>query len=136
MEIPFQALLGGILIGLSATLLFWLYGKIAGISNIVWRTFSKTDKHHRLANLVFLAGLIVGCLCYHWLTGNPVTAVTKNNYSLAIIAGLLVGIGVKVGNGCTSGHGVCGISRLSFRSLIATLIFMLTAILTVFFVGN
>ena len=135
MDFSFPALAGGILIGLSATLLLWLFGKIAGISNIVWQSFSESKNNYRIANSLFLVGLIVGCICYHWIAGSPAPSA-KNDFTMAIVSGLLVGIGVKIGNGCTSGHGVCGISRLSYRSLVATLIFMLTAILTVFIMAS
>lgn len=126
---------GGILIGLSVIMLMLSLGKIAGISGIVWGILSNVqqsnDKHWRI---IFLIGLIAGTFCFHWLSGKPFPVV--NNAPLtAVIAGCLVGLGVNLGSGCTSGHGVCGIARMSIRSITATLVFMSTAILTVLFIS-
>ena len=119
---------GGVLIGLSATLLLLLLGRIAGISGIVWAAI--TDKGQRTWRWLFLAGLVLGGVLFHWVSGVPIPE-TSDSWVLPIIAGLFVGVGVKLGSGCTSGHGVCGIGRLSMRSLTATITFMLTAIITV-----
>jgi len=81
-------------------------------------------------NWFFLVGIMLGTFLFHQLTGKPIPAV-NSNYFLAIAAGLFVGVGVKTGSGCTSGHGVCGIGRLSPRSIVATLTFMIVAIITV-----
>lgn len=123
-------ILGGILIGLSATLLLLLLGRIAGISGIIWGAFTQKISSDNAWRWFFLAGVLLGTFLFHQLTGKPVPVV-NSNYLLAVCAGLLVGLGVKIGNGCTSGHGVCGIGRLSPRSLVATLTFMATAIITV-----
>jgi uncharacterized membrane protein YedE/YeeE len=79
---------------------------------------------------LFLVGILLGAFLFHLVTGKPAPAVNAN-YLLAAVAGVFVGVGVKIGNGCTSGHGVCGIGRLSGRSLAATLVFMFVAIVTV-----
>ena len=124
-------ILGGIAIGLSATLLLLAIGRIAGISGIVWGAIAKGTPD-RLWRWVFLGGMILGTWLFHELSGRAYPSL-NSNYLAAGLAGLLVGIGVKTGNGCTSGHGVCGIGRRSIRSVTATITFMLTAIITVFF---
>ena len=132
-------LLGGILIGLSASLLLLLIGKIAGISGIVWGAMDSFKNPKKVASKegfwrwLFLFGLILGAWLFHGVSNTPYPTLifTANNAVLAVIAGLFVGVGVKIGSGCTSGHGVCGIGRLSIRSIVATVTFMLIAIITV-----
>lgn len=121
---------GGVLIGLSATLLLLLTGRIAGVSGIVWAAINNKVASDRIWRYLFIAGILLGTYLFHLLTGSAIPS-SNDNYLLAAVAGLLVGIGVKVGNGCTSGHGVCGIGRLSLRSLVATITFMLIAVITV-----
>lgn len=129
------ALTGGILIGLAATLLLWLNGRVAGVSGILNGViFPKwNDIAWRAA---FLVGLIVAGGLYMALV--PGASVPRADYSRAwlIVAGVLVGFGTRMGNGCTSGHGVCGLGRLSLRSLVAVLTFMVTAIATTFVVRH
>lgn len=120
---------GGILIGLSASFLLLFGGRIAGISGIVWGAM-KPSKEDGGWQWLFLIGLLVGTWLYHALSGKSYP-VLENNYVLAILGGLLVGIGVRLGNGCTSGHGVCGIGRMSLRSMTSTIIFMVVGIATV-----
>lgn len=129
MTIPFWPLFGGTLIGLSAVLLMLFIGRIAGISGIIWGAISKpsTDRSWRIA---FLIGILLGAFLFHQLSEIDYPTINPN-FALAGVAGLLVGIGVKLGNGCTSGHGVCGIGRFSLRSLIATTTFMVVAIIIV-----
>ncbi len=125
-----NGLIGGILIGLSATLLLWLNGRIAGISGIFNRaiTFQKAEQW----NWWFLAGLVGGGALYEYgLAPQPTPSGPFIPVTMAI-AGVLVGFGTRLGNGCTSGHGVCGLGRLSGRSLAAVLTFMTTAAITVF----
>lgn len=126
----FWPIIGGILIGLSATILLLMAGRIAGISGIVWGAIrpSSPEKGWRW---LFIGGLLLGTWLFHFSTGNAYPLL-ENNYVTASIGGLLVGMGVNIGNGCTSGHGVCGIGRLSLRSLISTITFMVIAIVTVF----
>jgi uncharacterized membrane protein YedE/YeeE len=125
------ALAGGVLIGLAATLLLWLNGRVAGVSGIVNGVIfpKREDTAWRAA---FLIGLIVAGGLYMALV--PGAALPRTDYSRAslIVAGILVGFGTRMGNGCTSGHGVCGLGRLSLRSLGAVLTFMATAIMTTF----
>ena len=125
------ALLGGAMIGLAAVLLMATQGSIMGISGIASRLLPpvSTDWQWRLA---FLAGVLVAPLLATLITGEQPVIDISNNTVLLVIGGLLVGFGTVVGNGCTSGHGVCGLSRFSTRSLIATGVFMLFAFLTVF----
>lgn len=121
---------GGLLIGLSAVLLLLLIGRIAGVSGIAWGAVSgAADNAWRW---LFLLGLIGGGALYHWISGAPAPAPNPAGWPLAVAAGLTVGIGVRIGNGCTSGHGVCGLGFHSLRSLAATITFMATGIITVF----
>jgi uncharacterized membrane protein YedE/YeeE len=123
-------LVGGLLIGLSAVALLLLLGRIAGISGIVWGAVSaQPDNAWRW---LFVVGLLIGPLLYHTLSGAAVPAPSPLPWWQAILGGALVGFGTRMGSGCTSGHGVCGLGRLSPRSLVATLTFMATGILTVY----
>ncbi|MGZ8917661.1 MAG: YeeE/YedE family protein [Methylobacter sp.] len=128
---PLTATAGGVLIGISVTLLLLLNGRIAGISGILHDLVygPKSDRHWRLA---FLAGLILGA--YIFLLFLPDFNIPRKNYPLILLGlgGFLVGFGTRMGGGCTSGHGICGIARLSIRSVIATITFMATGILTVY----
>jgi uncharacterized protein len=126
---PWQSLIGGLLIGFSTLLLIRWLGKVAGISGIVGQLWSgnASDKAWRLA---FVIGLLVSPLLYQLFTPLPVMRI-EADLPVLIVAGLLVGFGTRLGSGCTSGHGVCGLSRLSLRSLVATLTFMLVAVIVV-----
>lgn len=127
-------LLGGLLIGLSAVCLLLLVGRVAGISGITWGAISgAADNAWRW---LFLAGLLGGGFLYHAVSGEPIPAPNPASWPWAAAAGLAVGIGVKLGNGCTSGHGVCGIGFRSLRSLTATLTFMAMGIATVYVVRH
>jgi|TARA_B110000285_G_scaffold173561_1_gene194500 hypothetical protein len=126
---PTQPLLGGILIGISAALLLAFNGRIAGISGILYNLlFNPLSSSERGWRMAFLIGLIGGG--YLML---PVEFELRQGYSsiLLIASGLAVGIGTRIGNGCTSGHGVCGIGLMAGRSLVATVTFMATGIITV-----
>ncbi len=120
------------MIGLSAALLMLLHGRIAGISGILARLLPPTEDGETSHRLFFLAGLVLAPLFYSLLMAKPLTPQIPPLSLFTLVAGLLVGFGAVYGNGCTSGHGVCGLSRLSVRSLIATMVFMGTAILTLF----
>lgn len=134
---PYIALIGGALIGLSAAVLLLFKGRIAGISGIAGGVIlpEKGDIPWRI---LFLVGLVLGGLLYQLLGISPsVEKIQPVTGKIGLIAaGLLVGIGSALGTGCTSGHGICGLARRSFRSLIATLTFMLTAMITVFIVRH
>ncbi len=130
---PFASLLGGALIGLSAVILMASHGRVAGISGIVSRVLPPAVDTKRLPQgLTFIVGLLLVAPLWFGIFGQaPVVAISSNMVLLGI-AGILVGFGSVLGNGCTSGHGVCGISRLSGRSIIATVTFMATGAATVF----
>jgi uncharacterized membrane protein YedE/YeeE len=123
-------IVGGVMIGAASVILLLMNGRLAGISSVFWGAIERSSPG-KVWRWLFLIGLMAGGWLYHALTGNPYPSI-GSNYPLAIAAGLLVGIGVKIGNGCTSGHGVCGIGRLSPRSIVATIAFMLAGIVTVF----
>ena len=131
---PLSATLGGVLIGLSASLLLWTNGRIAGISGIVAGAVapSAVDKAWRG---LFLLGLLTGTAGWFLLVENGFGVRSADPW-LLWPAGFLVGVGTRMGSGCTSGHGVCGIARLSPRSLIATLIFFSFGLLTVFVIRH
>lgn len=127
---PVSALIGGLLIGAGAAMLLWLNGRVAGISGILGGLFSRTSSD-AVWRLAFLIGLVCAPLLYHGLTGEPLDITIDTSAAGLVAAGLLVGFGTRLGGGCTSGHGVCGISRLSGRSIVATLVFMGTGMATV-----
>ena len=127
---PVSAAVGGALIGLAATLLMLLTGRIAGISGIFGGLLAPgaNDRGWRLA---FIAGLILAPLA-SGLAGYPMAPPQlPESWGVIIVAGLLVGFGTRLGSGCTSGHGICGISRRSARSLVATALFVATAMAVV-----
>ena len=127
---PLSSLTGGIIIGFAVVLFFYTTGRLAGISGIFANAL--TRKLNRSSNLLFLLGLVIGPIGYLYLTKATINFEITNSYILIIIAGFLVGLGTRMGGGCTSGHGICGISRISVRSIIATITFIFTGMLTVF----
>ena len=126
---PLSALFGGLLIGLSVALFFILNGRMIGISGIASNFL--VSKDNRLENFLFLIGLILGPLIYSFTTNKEINISISNSLVLLVIAGILVGFGTRLSSGCTSGHGISGISRFSLRSIIATMTFMIVGILTV-----
>lgn len=132
---PLPSLLGGMLIGLSASILLLCNGKIAGISGILGGIVHPI-KQDTLWRVVFVAGLLSGGFLFHLFAPEAFTFGLERSTGALILAGVLVGFGTRLGNGCTSGHGVCGISRLSVRSIVATVTFMATGILTVFVINH
>tara|TARA_Y100000741_G_scaffold357323_1_gene335058 strand:- start:284 stop:715 length:432 start_codon:yes stop_codon:yes gene_type:complete len=129
---PVSALIGGVIIGLSVVLYFYSTGRLAGISGIFENAISKSSK--RASNVLFLIGLVVGPMIIYYLIlpNKPIAFEITSSYLLIVIGGFLVGFGTRLGGGCTSGHGICGIGRLSVNSMIATVIFVGTGIITVF----
>ncbi len=123
-------LIGGALIGLAAVLLLALNGRIAGISGILGGLISSTGRGDRFWRCAFIFGLLAGAGLYALTCGLPLELQARG--PTLLVAGLLVGVGTRLGSGCTSGHGVCGLARRSPRSLLATMIFMVAAALTVF----
>jgi len=130
---PQSAFLGGIIIGLAVIIFFIGNGRLAGISGIV--NAALVSKKDRTNNFLFLVGLILGPIFYIFFTKNNIPFLITSSLPIIISGGFLVGIGTKIGRGCTSGHGICGISLLSLRSITATIIFMITAIITVKLIG-
>jgi uncharacterized membrane protein YedE/YeeE len=131
---PVSALIGGMIIGVAVALLVLLNGRIAGISGIVGGLLRPAagDVAWRLA---FIAGLILAPVLFIAVSRAPTVAI-DTDYPMLVLAGFLVGIGTRYGGGCTSGHGVCGVSRLSPRSIVATLAFMAAGFATVFIVRH
>lgn len=132
---PISALLGGALIGLSASLLLLTHGKVAGISGLYGGVLRRGTSDRAL-RLWFLAGLVVAGSLARVAFPAAFATTWSATLPVVLVAGLLVGFGTQLGNGCTSGHGVCGMSRMSTRSLVATLTFMATGFATVFIVRH
>ena len=129
---PISALIGGIIIGLSVVLYFYATGRLAGISGIFENAITQTSQ--RVSNTFFLIGLVVGPLIIYNLVlpNNAIAFEITHSYLLIIPGGFLVGFGTRLGGGCTSGHGICGIGRLSVNSMVATATFVAIGVLTVF----
>jgi uncharacterized membrane protein YedE/YeeE len=130
---PITALSGGLLIGLSVALFFILNGRMIGISGIASNFLISKD--NRIENFLFLFGLMLGPLIYNQITVREINISISSSLMLLIIGGVLVGFGTKLSSGCTSGHGISGISRFSLRSIIATVTFMIVGILIVLITG-
>lgn len=128
-----QALIGGVLIGLSAAVLLVANGKIAGISGIAGRLL--TSPNDQLWRLCFVLGLPLGAGIFWLMIGEPQIQMQTGRLGL-IVGAIFVGVGTRLGAGCTSGHGVCGIGRRSLRSITATAVFMAVAAATVFITGG
>lgn len=124
---PVSGLIGGILIGIASVLMLWGSGRITGISGIFGGFLSPAqgDIGWRVA---FIAGLVSGGLLWKAITGDPLPIDLQTSLPIMLVAGLLVGFGTRLGSGCTSGHGVCGLGRLSPRSMVAVVIFIATAV--------
>jgi len=129
---PMASLLGGALIGLSAVLLMWATGRIAGVSGIVARLFPPYEDRELAGRLAFVGGLVLAPVLVRFAIGILPEQTIAAGTPVLIVGGLLTGFGSVWGSGCTSGHGVCGLSRLSTRSLVATVTFMAAGMATVF----
>jgi uncharacterized membrane protein YedE/YeeE len=132
---PIASLCGGVLIGLSASLLLLSDGKIAGISGIMGGLLRPVKKDTAW-RVLFIFGLLTGGLMFQFLSPEVFTIGITRSTSTLILAGLLVGFGTRLGNGCTSGHGVCGLSRFSPRSLVSTVTFIVTGAITVYIINH
>jgi len=129
---PWSALAGGALIGLAAAGMWWLYGRLAGVSSVLG--MAMTSRGEEFAwRAAFIAGLFLAGLAAVVLLPGQVHFRLDAGYGQVLLAGALVGLGTQMGSGCTSGHGVCGVSRLSLRSIAATLLFMAAGMVTVYF---
>tara|TARA_B100000949_G_scaffold29415_1_gene22642 strand:+ start:381 stop:800 length:420 start_codon:yes stop_codon:yes gene_type:complete len=131
---PLTALTGGLLVGLSVILFFILNGRMIGVSGIASNFL--ISKENRIENLFFLIGLILGPSIYTFFLGQEIQITISNSLFLLIGGGMLVGFGTRLSSGCTSGHGISGISRFSLRSILATMTFMIVGILTVLITNN
>ncbi|MGX1165183.1 putative membrane protein YedE/YeeE [Bradyrhizobium sp. USDA 372] len=129
---PIASLVGGAMIGLAAVLLMWATGRIAGVSGIAARLFPPYEDSEFAGRLAFVAGLAAAPVLVRLVTGGLPEQTIAAGPALLIVGGLLTGFGSVWGSGCTSGHGVCGLSRLSVRSLVATMTFMAAGMATVF----
>ena len=129
---PWSALTGGALIGLAAAGMWWLLGRLAGVSTILGTAM--TSRREEFAwRAAFIGGLFVAGLAAFVLFPGEIHFDLDAGYGQVLLAGALVGVGTQMGSGCTSGHGVCGVSRLSLRSIAATLLFMAAGMVTVYF---
>ncbi|WP_281629239.1 YeeE/YedE family protein [Vibrio sp. St2] len=128
---PWLSLIGGVFLGLSATMLLMINGKVAGISGIINGVLSP-KRNDLFWRLMFLIGMVAGGALSVIVIGVEIPSTESIPTLILIIAGLLVGFGTRLGNGCTSGHGICGVGRLSLRSIVATAIFIVVAALTVY----
>ena len=132
---PYLSLIGGVLIGMSSIILMLANGRIAGISGLLGKLFSNESSDHFSWVLWFILGLAIGPLFVSFFFGTIQSDMVASNIGL-IVSGILVGFGTTIGNGCTSGHGVCGLSRFSKRSLFATCTFVFFGGTTVFIIGS
>ena len=131
---PLMALIGGLLIGVAASILLLINGKIAGISGILGGLI-KPQKRDIAWRLAFVVGLVMSPIIYSVFQPLPIVTIDASN-TTTIVAGLIVGLGTRYGSGCTSGHGVCGMARLSPRSMVATASFILAGAATVYLVRH
>jgi len=131
---PLSAFIGGAIIGLAVVVFYLGNGRLAGISGIIKNLINSNN--NRFDNLLFLIGLVLGPLIYSVFSKSEIPFSITDSLPTLIIGGLLVGVGTGISNGCTSGHGICGISRFSPRSILATIIFVLVAITTVVVMGR
>lgn len=132
---PYSALIGGAIIGLAASLFLLAHGRVCGISGL-FGGLLRRGADAPLLRLAFVGGLVIGGVALRLAHPTAFDSAWTPSLMLAVPAGLLVGFGTQLGNGCTSGHGICGVSRLSVRSLAATGTFMLTGFATVFVVRH
>lgn len=128
---PVSAAIGGAMIGLAASIYLLTLGRVAGISGI-YGGLVRGESEARRVRIFFLTGFVAAAVAVRFVHPSAYASTWSPTLPVALAAGVLVGLGTQVGNGCTSGHGVCGLSRLSVRSFVATLTFMCTAALTVF----
>ena len=131
---PIEAIIGGLLIGLSSSFLLFLNGKIAGMSGLASQLHS-SYKPENFWRILFLVGLVLGCWVFKYSGAGLQEIEITGSLTLIIVGGVLTGLGTRMARGCTSGHGICGIGRFSLRSIIATITFILTGIATVSFFG-
>ena len=130
-----NSLMGGILIGIAATIIFFVNGRIMGISGILGNLIITKETDQKFWRIIFILGVLIGPLIFILLFKEIKSEMVANT-TLLIISGFLVGLGTSLGNGCTSGHGICGLSRFSIRSIVATLVFVISGMITVYFISG
>ena len=133
---PMASLVGGVMIGVAALLLMLLHGRVMGISGILGGIVRPAARDDVPWRLLFVAGALLGPLAVIYLVGRPVEVVPVASGLVLPVAGFFVGLGTAIGSGCTSGHGICGLARLSMRSAAAVGMFMITAVVTVYIVRH
>ena len=133
---PMASLVGGVMIGVAALLLMLLNGRVMGISGILGGIVRPAARDDVPWRLLFVAGALLGPLAVIYLVGRPVDVVPVASGLVLPVGGFLVGLGTAIGSGCTSGHGICGLARLSMRSAAAVGMFMITAVVTVYIVRH
>ena len=133
---PMASLVGGVMIGVAALLLMLFHGRVMGISGILGGIVRPAARDDVPWRLLFVAGALLGPLAVIYLVGRPVDVVPVASGLVLPVAGFLVGLGTAIGSGCTSGHGICGLARLSMRSAAAVGMFMITAVVTVYIVRH
>ena len=133
---PMASLVGGVMIGVAALLLMLLHGRVMGISGILGGIVRPAARDDMPWRLLFVAGALLGPLAVIYLVGRPVDVVPVASGLVLPVAGFFVGLGTAIGSGCTSGHGICGLARLSMRSAAAVGMFMITAVVTVYIVRH
>ena len=127
--------MGGILIGIAATIIFFVNGRIMGISGILGNLIATKETDQKFWRIIFIIGVLTGPLIFILLFKEIKSEMVANT-TLLIISGFLVGLGTSLGNGCTSGHGICGLSRFSIRSIVATLVFVISGMITVYLING
>ena len=130
-----NSLMGGILIGIAATIIFFVNGRIMGISGILGNLIITKETDQKFWRIIFILGVLIGPLIFILLFKEIKSEMVANT-TLLIISGFLVGLGTSLGNGCTSGHGICGLSRFSIRSIVATLVFVISGMITVYLIND
>ena len=130
-----NSLMGGILIGIAATIIFFVNGRIMGISGILGNLITTKENDQKFWRIIFILGVLIGPLIFILLFKEIKSEMVANT-TLLIISGFLVGLGTSLGNGCTSGHGICGLSRFSIRSIVATLVFVTSGMITVYLING
>ena len=130
-----NSLFGGILIGIAAIIIFLTNGRIMGISGILGNLMTLKETDQIYWRIAFLLGVLIGPLIFTILFKEIKSEMVANT-TLLIISGFLVGLGTSLGNGCTSGHGICGLSRFSIRSIVATLVFVISGMITVYLISG
>ena len=130
-----NSFMGGILIGIAATIIFLVNGRIMGISGIIGNLITYKETDQKYWRIIFILGALAGPLFFIILFKEIKSEMVANN-ALLVISGFLVGLGTSLGNGCTSGHGICGLSRFSIRSIVATFVFVISSMITVYFING